>query len=165
MTSCRCQRGWEYEGTLQVSTGSMVSQLQGSSSAPTASRVGAADAPNAAQPHRQRTPFAEGEEDEENMKSTLYITIQGRGGVVQYDGKEENVWLDKKPFLAGVARVAVDPRRIKAIEVRMGSATFSTTRQIVAVVNTLAWQLGVKVNGKRQIKAAYSGQPHITKPQ
>ena len=96
--------------------------------------------------------------------SQLVIDVQEKNALVQCGAQQAVFDLYKKPLLRGIAKVVANPRQIKAITVRLHNATFSTTRQITAVVNTLAWQLGVKVNGQRQMKATYSGEPNITKP-
>ena len=98
------------------------------------------------------------------MESTLSIIIKGREGMVRFGKKEVKIWLDKKPLLASIGRVIKDLSRVQAIQVDMHEATFSGTRQVVSMVNTLAWALGVKVNGKKQMTAKYSAEPHITMP-
>lgn len=98
------------------------------------------------------------------MESELYISISGREGEVKYGGKKAKVALDKKPLLWSIERVARDVREVRAIRVEMQGATFSGTRQVIATVNTLAWALGIKVNGKKQMSAKYSAEPNITKP-
>lgn len=102
------------------------------------------------------------------MKSkiqNLVIEVDGGVAVVRYRKRNVQAGLKQQQLLAGIGKVVKNPRAIKGIEVSIKEATFSTTRQVVAVVNTLAWQLGVKVNGHRQLRAIYSGQPNITKPQ
>mgnify|MGYP001577401819 CR=1 FL=1 len=96
--------------------------------------------------------------------SKLVIDVQEKSAMMQCGEQQAVFDLHKKPLLRGIAKVVANPRQITAIAVRLHNATFSTTRQIVVIVNTLAWQLGVKVNGQRQMKATYSGEPNITKP-
>ncbi|MDO8505214.1 MAG: hypothetical protein Q7S48_01375 [bacterium] len=96
------------------------------------------------------------------MKSILCITVQGRVGEVEYEGKKEKVELDKKPILWSIGRVVRDISQVKGITLAMEGTTFSGVRQIVATVNTIVWVLGVKVNGKKQLKALYSAEPNIT---
>lgn len=98
------------------------------------------------------------------MKANLMMRIQGREGEVRYGERKEKVRLDKKPILWSIGRVVSDISKVKAMQVEMQGATFSGTRQVIATVNTLAWALGIKVNGKKQLKATYSAEPNITKP-
>lgn len=92
----------------------------------------------------------------------LMIEVDNGVAVVRCRGCRARVELKNQSLLWGIAKLVQDPPMIKGIEVRITKATFSATRQVVAVVNTLAWQLGVHVNGKKQIRAEYSGAPNIT---
>ncbi len=92
----------------------------------------------------------------------LLIIVQGRAVLVRYGEKEARGGLDKKPLLWSIGRVVRDVREVRAITVDMQSATFSGTRQVIATVNTLAWVLGIKVNGKKQLSAKYDREPNIT---
>ena len=94
-----------------------------------------------------------------NMKKQLYIKIQGREGMVRFGEKKIKIGLDKKPILWSIDGVV---KNIKAIQVDIQGATFSETRQVIATVNTLAWVLDIKVNGKKQMNATYSAEPNIT---
>ena len=96
---------------------------------------------------------------------TISLKIHGREGEVRYDGKMEKVWLDKKPLLWSIGKVVADMRKVHGIKVELKEATFSGTRQVIATVNTLAWVLGIKVNGKKQMSAKYDREPNITMPQ
>lgn len=96
------------------------------------------------------------------IKNFLKIEADGAYAVVEHGGRKARVLLRVRPLLRGVERVVHDPRQIEAIAVRLQEVTFSTARMVTAVVNTLAWQLGVKVNGKRRMPAQYSREPNIT---
>ena len=98
------------------------------------------------------------------MESTLYITVQGCASEVRYGKKKEKIQLGKKPILWSIGRVVADMRRVQAIRVEMQGTTFSGTRQVIATVNTIAWALGIKVNGKKQMSAEYDREPNITMP-
>ncbi|GEM_PF-6655765 len=95
---------------------------------------------------------------------TLSVKIEGREGEVRYGKKKEKIWLDKKPILWSIGRVVRDMREVRAIKVDMQGTTFSGTRQVIATVNTIAWALGIKVNGKKQMSAEYDREPNITIP-
>lgn len=92
----------------------------------------------------------------------LSILVKERGAILRFGNKEMRMDLCKKPLLDGIDKIVSDLSKIKNIKVKMKQATFSVTRQVVATVNTLAWQLGVKVNGEKQIKAVYDKEPNIT---
>ncbi len=96
--------------------------------------------------------------------SQLVIEVEDKQAVVLYGHKRAKVQLRKKPLLAGIAKVVGRSSEIQGLEVEIKNATFSTTRQVVAQINTLAWGLGLKVNGQRQLQAKYSGEPNITTP-
>jgi len=98
------------------------------------------------------------------MKSTLYITIQSREAVVQYGKKKVKAGLDKKSLISVIEKVVRDIRGVQDIIFRMEGMTFSGTRQVIVTVNTIAWALGIKVNGKKQLSAKYSAEPNITMP-
>ena len=95
---------------------------------------------------------------------TISLKIQGRQGEVEFGGKMAKIGLDKKPILWSIERVVKDISKIEGISLTMEGMTFSGVRQMVASVNTLAWVLRIKVNGKNQLKAEYSAEPNITKP-
>ena len=94
-------------------------------------------------------------------KDKLYINVDVQEAVVQCGRKQAAVRLDKKPLLWAISKIAPKPRAIQSISVNVREATFSGTRQVIATVNALAWGLGIKTNGKRQMSAKYSGEPHI----
>lgn len=97
------------------------------------------------------------------MKSNdLIINVEGKDALVEFGNKKARIFLYKKPLLRGIDKVARDVKQVSAIQVSMRDASFSITRQVVAMVNTLAWVLKIKVNGKKQIKAEYSKEPNIT---
>ena len=93
---------------------------------------------------------------------TLFVKVHGREGEVRYGGKKVKVGLSKNPLLWAIGKVVRDVREVQTIKVDIQSATFSGTRQVIATVNTLAWVLGIKVNGKKQMSAKYSAEPNIT---
>lgn len=94
--------------------------------------------------------------------SKLVINVQGRTAIIQFSGKNVAINLCENSLLRGIDKVARDMKQISGIQVFMHDVSFSVTRQVVALVNTLAWQLGIKVNGKKQINAEYSKEPNIT---
>ena len=94
----------------------------------------------------------------------LLIKIKGREGVVVFGKKKAVVALDKQALLSAISRVVGNVAEIKEIHVEISEASFSGTRQVIATVNAMAWALGIKVNGARQMKAAYYAEPHITMP-
>ena len=98
------------------------------------------------------------------MKEILLIEIYGREGVVVFGKKKATVALNRQPILAVISELVPRLKEIGAIALQIKGATFSGTRQVMATVNTLAWVLGVKVNGKKQMRAKYSGEPNVAKP-
>lgn len=97
--------------------------------------------------------------------SKLVIEVQGRRAVVKWDERRVMVKLEEQPLLSAIAKLVKEPWKVSGIVATISKdATFSTTRQVVAVVNTMAWQLRVKINGEKQMNARYSGKPNITKP-
>ena len=96
--------------------------------------------------------------------SQLDVVVDGYSATVSCGRRKNTMQLKKQPLLLGIIRAMRNTRTIKGIEVRIINSTFSTTRQVVATVNTLAWVWGVKVNGKRQISARYDHAPNITMP-
>ena len=82
--------------------------------------------------------------------------------MVRFGEKETTIELGKKPILVTIGRVVKNISKVRAIKVEMQGATFSGTRQVIATVNTLAWVLGIKVNGKKQMSAKYDKEPNIT---
>lgn len=98
------------------------------------------------------------------MSSILYISVQGRVGEVKYGGKKETIGFDRRPLLWSIGRVLKDSSKPKSIMLKQEGMTFSGVRQVVATLNTLAWVLGITINGKKQLKAEYSAEPNITKP-
>ncbi|MBI2551771.1 hypothetical protein HYW17_00515 [Candidatus Uhrbacteria bacterium] len=102
--------------------------------------------------------------NEELRMKELSIQVDGETASVRYGRKKTIVQLKKRPLLRGIAEVVDNAPRISSIAVRIASATFSGTRQVIATVNTLARGLGIKVNGKKQMNATYSAEPNITKP-
>ncbi len=94
----------------------------------------------------------------------LLIIVQGRTVCVRYGEKKARGGLDKKPLLWSIGKVVRDVCEVQAIKVEMHGATFSGTRQVIATVNTIAWALGIKVNGKKQMSAKYDREPNITMP-
>ena len=101
-------------------------------------------------------------ENKKDMKEMLLITIIGREGVVVFGKKKVAVALGKKSLLSTISRVVRNVVEIQAIRVEISEASFSGTRQVIATVNALAWALGVRVNGTRQMKATYYAEPNIT---
>lgn len=65
---------------LEAGPGSAVSQLQGSSFAPTAPRVGAADAPKIAPPHRQAAPLGGVDKDKKLRSASATLLLQTTAG-------------------------------------------------------------------------------------
>ena len=98
------------------------------------------------------------------MSSTLYINVQGKAGEVEYGGKKETIGFDKQPLLWSIGRVIKDFSKLNGVILKQEGMTFSGVRQVVVTLNTLAWILGITINGKKQLKATYSGEPNITKP-
>ena len=92
----------------------------------------------------------------------LLISVESEQAFIRQGQRKTQLQLRQQPLLAGIEKVVKDLRGIKAIEVKIRGATFSGTRQVIATVNTLAWALGIKVNGKKQMSAKYSAEPNIT---
>lgn len=97
-----------------------------------------------------------------NHSGTLRIALRGTQTRARWKGRE---FTDKSgrlslPIIA--ARMKISPSAIKCLEFTAKEATFSSVRKFIASANVLAWQLGVRVNGKRQARAEYEGKPNIT---
>lgn len=54
-----------------------------------------------------------------------------------------------------MAKAKISLKDIKAIKVNVGPGSFTGTRVGVAVANALAFSLGIKVNGKKQVFPRY----------
>lgn len=93
---------------------------------------------------------------------TLHVSVSGKQAQVRYGLREHTFALDREPVLSAISKLVEDRFALAAIEVELVEASFSTVRQVVAVVNTLAWTLGVTVNGKHQLIARYNRKPNIT---
>ena len=94
----------------------------------------------------------------------LTVRVHGRDALLLWGCAQVQVRLDNEPLLCGISKLIRDVRKIASIFVRLTDVPFSTTRQVFAAINTIAWARGLKVNGKKQLRATYSGKPNITKP-
>ncbi|MBI4135108.1 hypothetical protein HY477_00005 [Candidatus Uhrbacteria bacterium] len=93
----------------------------------------------------------------------MRIGVDGEMAFIRYGQQQIKLALREKSLVWGIAELVDSARRIKGIAVKIENATFSTTRQVVTAVNTLAWVLGIKVSGKNQLTPKYSGKPNITR--
>lgn len=97
------------------------------------------------------------------MKNKLLnISISNKDAVAEFRGKSLNGNLYNSSILEIIDKVVGDINKVSGIKVEFANAPFSITRQVVTTVNTIAWALGIKVNGKKRIKAEYDREPNIT---
>ncbi|KKU13542.1 MAG: hypothetical protein UX17_C0014G0003 [Parcubacteria group bacterium GW2011_GWC2_45_7] len=96
--------------------------------------------------------------------TTLQIVIKNKRALLKSGVKKIEFNLDEKPLLWGIAKMLRRLRDLQGLSVDMEETSFSGTREAVAVVNTIAWALKIKVNGQAQLRPTYQREPNITKP-
>ncbi len=95
----------------------------------------------------------------DNLKTV--IKIDNHELIKNYDSpREQNILVIINEVLK---KNKLSLKDISTIEVNPGPGSFTGTRVGVAIANTLAFALGIKVNGHRPpIEPVYTEPPHIT---
>ena len=94
----------------------------------------------------------------------LSVSVEGDTARLAFGKKSVELPAKGRGMLVAVAALVKQPQAISSLHVEVKNTSFSTTRQLLTMLNVLAAQLGITVNGKKQLSPQYDREPNITMP-